>query len=60
MFEIKEFADILHIHPTHLSNTIKLATGHHPCFYFENKILEVAKSLTRKKMKKASARLPQD
>ena len=28
MFEIKEFADILHIHPTHLSNTIKLATGH--------------------------------
>ena len=37
MFEIKEFADILHIHPTHLSNTIKLTTGHHPCFYFEQK-----------------------
>lgn len=48
MFEIKEFADILHIHPTHLSNTIKLATGHHPCFYFENKILEFAKSLLEK------------
>ncbi len=55
MFEIKEFADILHIHPTHLSNTIKLTTGHHPCFYFEHKILEVAKSLLEKNEENISA-----
>ncbi len=45
MFEIRDFADILHIHPTHLANTIKLTTGNHPCFYFEEKILSVAKKL---------------
>jgi len=43
MFEIKEFADKLHIHPIHLTNTVKLATGNHPCHYFENKILEIAR-----------------
>ena len=55
MFEIKEFADILHIHPTHLSNTIKLTPGHHPCFYFEHKILEAAKSLLEKNEESISA-----
>lgn len=43
MFEIRDFAEEMHIHPTHLSNTIKLATGHAPCYFFENKIMEVAK-----------------
>lgn len=43
MFEIKEFADVLHIHPIHLTNTVKLVTGNHPCHYFENKILEIAR-----------------
>ncbi len=27
MFEIRDLAQILHVHPTHLSNTIKQATG---------------------------------
>ena len=40
MFEIRDFASILHIHPTHLSNTIKLTTGKHPCYFFEEKILK--------------------
>lgn len=48
MFEIRDFADILHIHPRHLSNTIKFATGHAPCFYFEEKILDIAKRLLEK------------
>lgn len=48
MFEIRDFATIMHLHPTHLSNTIKQTTGNHPCFYFENKIVEVAKSLLEK------------
>lgn len=45
MFEIRHFASILHIHPTHLSNTIKLATGKHPCYFYEEKILKIAKGM---------------
>jgi AraC-like DNA-binding protein len=45
MFEIKDVADILHIHPTHLSNTIKLTTGKSPCDIYEEKIMTLAKSM---------------
>jgi AraC family transcriptional regulator, regulatory protein of adaptative response / methylphosphotriester-DNA alkyltransferase methyltransferase len=45
MYEIRDFAEILHIHPTHLSNTIKLTTGNAPCFYFEEKIMNAAKTM---------------
>ena len=45
MFEIKDFADALHIHPTHLSNTIKLTTGKAPCFFVEDKIMNMAKEM---------------
>ncbi|GAB3849063.1 hypothetical protein GCM10028822_12890 [Hymenobacter terrigena] len=47
MFEIRDFAGILCIHPTHLSNTIKLATGHAPCYFFEARIMDVARELLR-------------
>jgi len=45
MFEIRDIAGILHIHPTHLTNTVKLTTGNHPCSYYEEKILSVAKKM---------------
>jgi AraC family transcriptional regulator of adaptative response / methylphosphotriester-DNA alkyltransferase methyltransferase len=45
MFEVRDFAGILCIHPTHLSNTIKLATGHSPCYFFEARIMELARQL---------------
>jgi AraC-like DNA-binding protein len=45
MMEIRDFADDLHIHPTHLSNTIKLTTGKAPCYFFEEKIMNIAKKL---------------
>ena len=45
MFEIRDFAGILCIHPTHLSNTIKLATGHAPCYFFEARIMDIAREL---------------
>lgn len=45
MLEIRDFADQLHIHPTHLSNTIKLTTGHAPCYFFEARILDLARLL---------------
>ena len=43
MYEIRDFAAKLFIHPTHLSNTIKLTTGKHPCHFFEEKIMAIAK-----------------
>lgn len=45
MFEINDFAKILHIHPTHLSNTIHEVMGVSACNIFENKILDVAKDM---------------
>ena len=45
MFHIKDLAGKLFIHPTHLSNTIKLTTGKAPCFFFEEKLMKIAKQL---------------
>lgn len=45
MFDVRDFAKILNIHPTHLSNTIKQTTGKAPCDFCEAKILEISKSL---------------
>ncbi|QKG56798.1 AraC family transcriptional regulator [Hymenobacter sp. BRD128] len=47
MLEIRDFASQLCIHPTHLSNTIKLATGQPACYFFEAEILAVAQGLLR-------------
>ncbi|KAA3440023.1 helix-turn-helix domain-containing protein [Rufibacter hautae] len=45
MVEINEIADALHIHPRHLTNTVKLVTGKSPCDLFEGKILVAAKQM---------------
>lgn len=47
MYELQEVADYLHIHPTHLSNVIKEYSGKHPCYFYEQKLLEVAKKLLK-------------
>jgi AraC family transcriptional regulator of adaptative response / methylphosphotriester-DNA alkyltransferase methyltransferase len=47
MLEIRDFADQLCIHPTHLSNTLKLTTGHSPCYFFEARIMDLARQLLR-------------
>lgn len=44
-YEIKDFAEELHIHPTHFSNTIKLTTGKSPCDFFEDKLMDEAKRM---------------
>ncbi|MDQ7949046.1 MAG: AraC family transcriptional regulator [Pedobacter sp.] len=44
-YEIHDFAEILCIHPTHLSNTIKKVTGKAPCDHCEGKLAIVAKRL---------------
>lgn len=45
MFDLKEIADFIGLHPVHLSNVIKLETGHHACYFFEQRILLEAKKL---------------
>lgn len=45
MLEIEDFAEKLHIHPTHLSNTIKELSGISPCGLYQPKILAVAQQL---------------
>jgi AraC family transcriptional regulator of adaptative response / methylphosphotriester-DNA alkyltransferase methyltransferase len=44
-FEVKEIAALLHIHPTHLSNTIKEELKNSPCAIYEGKLMDVAKEL---------------
>jgi AraC-like DNA-binding protein len=45
MFEIRDFASLLHIHPVHLSNTIKEVTGKSPCDLFEERLVALAKEM---------------
>ncbi len=45
MFEVSDFASILHIHPTHLSNTVHEVLGVSACSIFEDKILAMAKDM---------------
>jgi AraC family transcriptional regulator of adaptative response / methylphosphotriester-DNA alkyltransferase methyltransferase len=45
MYEIRDVADEMNMHPTHLSNTIKLTTGKAPCYFFEAKIMDIARML---------------
>ena len=45
MYNIKDFASLLFIHPTHFSNTIKLTTGKSPCDHVEERIIVEAKKM---------------
>lgn len=43
--EINRIADNLNISHTHLTDTIQKETGHHPCHFYDLKIIDAAKSL---------------
>ena len=43
--EIKDFAELLHIHPVHLSNTIKEVTGKSTCSFYEARLMNLSKEL---------------
>lgn len=45
MLHINEIARKLFLSPGHLTNTIKLVTGHHPCYYYDLKIIEATNNL---------------
>lgn len=42
---IRDFAERLFVHPTHLSNTLQEVTGCSPCDIYEEKLMEVAREL---------------
>ncbi|MEJ8801144.1 helix-turn-helix domain-containing protein [Pontibacter sp. H249] len=44
-FKINDLAELLHVHPTHLSNTLKTVTGLSPCDIYENKLMDIARRL---------------
>lgn len=43
--EIREFATMLHVHPVHLSNTIKEVTGQSTCSLYEERLVLISKEL---------------
>ncbi|MEI9809143.1 MAG: helix-turn-helix transcriptional regulator [Bacteroidota bacterium] len=43
--EIRDFANLLHIHPAHLSNTIKEVTGQSTCSLYEERLLTISREL---------------
>ena len=43
--EIREFAALLHMHPVHLSSTIKEVTGRSSCDHYEERLLNISKEL---------------
>lgn len=45
MYDLKDIAEIMSLHPVHLSKVIKLETGYHACYYYEQRILSEAKNL---------------
>jgi len=47
-FEIQDIAALLHIHPTHLSNTIQEELKRSPCDIYEERLVEIAKDLILK------------
>ncbi|MGI4735921.1 MAG: helix-turn-helix transcriptional regulator [Janthinobacterium lividum] len=61
--EIRDFASQLCIHPTHLSNTLRLTTGGPPCDIYERRLVAVAKELlldARLSIGEVAARLTYD
>ncbi len=45
MYELKQIADMICLHPVHLSKVIKQETSHHACYLYEQRILLEAKKL---------------
>ncbi|OQP47868.1 DNA-binding protein [Niastella yeongjuensis] len=45
MFEIRDFANMLHIHPVHLTNTIREVTGKSACDLFEERLVDLSKEM---------------
>ena len=44
-FEIADFANMMHMHPVHLSNTIRAVTGQSTCSLYEERLVKISKEL---------------
>lgn len=44
-FEVQDIAALLHIHPTHLSNTIREELKRSPCDIYEERLMNIAREL---------------
>lgn len=44
-FEVQDLAALLHIHPTHLSNTIQEELKRSPCAIYEERLMNIAREL---------------
>ena len=62
VLEIRELAALLHVHPAHLSNTIKEVTGKSTCSFYEERLLALAKELllTTRSIAQVAAQLTYD
>jgi AraC family transcriptional regulator, regulatory protein of adaptative response / methylphosphotriester-DNA alkyltransferase methyltransferase len=62
VLEIRELAALLHVHPVHLSNTIKEVSGKSTCSFYEERLLDLAKELllTNKTIAEVAAQLSYD
>lgn len=45
--ELNQIASALFVSHSHLSDVVQIETGHHPCYFYDEKIIEKAKSLLR-------------
>jgi len=45
MMELNQIASALFLSHAHLTDTIQLTTGHHPCHFYDLKIIDQAKKL---------------
>lgn len=43
--ELNQIAKALHLSHSHLSDTLQQTTGHHPCHFYDLKIVDKAKAL---------------
>lgn len=43
--ELNQIANALHLSHSHLSDTVQQTTGHHPCHFYDLKIVDQAKAL---------------
>jgi len=44
-YEIRDLAEILHIHPRHLSNTIRRVLGKSACALYEERLMSISREL---------------
>lgn len=61
--EINDFAGMLHVHPIHLSNTVKEVTGLSTCDHYEQMLLKASQELLSDpalSIKEVAARLTYD